>query len=465
MVLNGASCARLLHDLMKLAPRGQDGLCFVVHSVVSVAAALVTLAVIFSVASASVPTAALLLVCVLLVVGLQLTLVARGVNPKVGPSSRRSRDSTVERQSAPKLACILPKNPSKLEPVARDILTPLPRLQVVLDMDECLIHSCYQCGNCGRQALAKVPSLDGPPSNPLAGLSTMGCGICYQVSSGGEPFIVCKRPGVDEFLARVSTFCDTYLFTSATREYATPVINLLDPLHTTFKGVYTREYTTKNEFISGPVHVKDLTAIMSTSDFQQNLPPAMSMTEMLARVVLVDNNPLSFIPQPSNGILVKNFYHDIEDTALSRVWEMLCELQRAPDVRVSLKPLFLMEETLTSLQAQQQQAQQQAQQEAQEAQQAQHQQNLVYLQHLSQPQSLHQMQHQHQQAGRPSITTPPPPSTNTAVALLEGQLLAAIEMQDLERVEDRTAPLFLATTQQPQIVDLAAVSTGKRKLL
>jgi hypothetical protein len=276
---------------------------------------------------------------------------------------------------------------------------------------------------------------------------------------------------VDEFLSRVATFCDTYIFTSATRDYATPVIELLDPLQTKFRGVYTREYTTKTNFISGPVHVKDLTAIMRTPNFQQNLRPMLSMTQLLARVVLVDNNPLSFIPQPSNGILVKNFYHDCQDTALSQVWDMICDLQRVPDVRVSLKPLFRMEETLTSLQAQQHQTHQvhQVQVQQREVMPVEVQQNLVQQQSLGQPHSPHQQLMQQQQlqlqwAGaasatkRPSITTPPPPSTNAAVVQLEGELLAAIEMQDLE---------------QQQVTDLDAATppsqmngaTGKRKLL
>lgn len=34
-------------------------------------------------------------------------------------------------------------------------------------------------------------------------------------------------------------------------------------------------------------------------------------------MVLVDNNPISFLAQPSNGIPVPSFYDDPEDDALS----------------------------------------------------------------------------------------------------------------------------------------------------
>jgi len=258
-------------------------------------------------------------------------------------------------------------------------------------------------------------------------------------------------------LARVSAFCDTYLFTSATSDYARPVIELLDPLGSVFKGIYTREFTTKTDFISGPVHVKDLTTIMRTPDFSKNLPQ-MSMAQLLARVVLVDNNPLSFIPQPSNGILVENFYHSISDCALSRVWETLSQLQSEPDVRTRLRPMFRMAETLASLQQQQQQQQQHEQQQQQQQQQRE--------------EEVQMVQQQVAAACRPSTTTPPPACTGTANTQLEGELLAAIEMEDFERqrsggLEYRAVPPTVPVNLRavtPTHLNGNATTTGKRKL-
>ena len=64
------------------------------------------------------------------------------------------------------------------------------------------------------------------------------------------------------------------------------------------------------------------------------------------RVVLVDNNPLSFLPQPSNGILVSNFYDDPKDDTLEAVMELLHELDESDDVRPVLDDRFGLKDAL-----------------------------------------------------------------------------------------------------------------------
>eukprot|EP01083_Nonionella_stella_P122653 369154_1 len=64
------------------------------------------------------------------------------------------------------------------------------------------------------------------------------------------------------------------------------------------------------------------------------------------RVVLVDNNPLSFIPNPSNGILVSSFYDDPKDDTLEAVMELLHELDDSEDVRPILDDKFGLKDAL-----------------------------------------------------------------------------------------------------------------------
>mmetsp|Transcript_7888 Transcript_7888/g.17055 ORF Transcript_7888/g.17055 Transcript_7888/m.17055 type:complete len:104 (+) Transcript_7888:2-313(+) len=64
------------------------------------------------------------------------------------------------------------------------------------------------------------------------------------------------------------------------------------------------------------------------------------------RVVLVDNNPLSFLPNPSNGILVSSFYDDPKDDTLEAVMELLHELDESEDVRPILDDRFGLKEAL-----------------------------------------------------------------------------------------------------------------------
>lgn len=67
------------------------------------------------------------------------------------------------------------------------------------------------------------------------------------------------------------------------------------------------------------------------------------------RVVLVDNNPLSFLPNPSNGILVSSFYDDPKDDTLEAVMELLHELDESDDVRPILDDRFGLKDALNDV--------------------------------------------------------------------------------------------------------------------
>lgn len=66
----------------------------------------------------------------------------------------------------------------------------------------------------------------------------------------------------------------------------------------------------------------------------------------MSRTVLVDNNPLSFICQPTNGVLVASFYDDPADTALASVMQLIRHLDQAGDVRPILKDMFRLDTLL-----------------------------------------------------------------------------------------------------------------------
>jgi hypothetical protein len=71
----------------------------------------------------------------------------------------------------------------------------------------------------------------------------------------------------------------------------------------------------------------------------------------LKRTVLVDNNPMSFLANPSNGILVPNFYNDPHDTALPEVLSLLEELNEEEDVRPMLESRFGLKQSLKESQS------------------------------------------------------------------------------------------------------------------
>jgi carboxy-terminal domain RNA polymerase II polypeptide A small phosphatase len=129
------------------------------------------------------------------------------------------------------------------------------------------------------------------------------------------------RPGLQEYLRELTEVADVFAFTAGMSVYAHPVIKYLDPEQKIFKKVWCRESC-------------------SVSGFTKDLKKAMEHHFDPNRTILVDNNILSFIPQPSNGILIPAFYDDPEDDHLSEVLKVVKELQTESDVKPALHAKF-----------------------------------------------------------------------------------------------------------------------------
>ncbi|XP_037497052.1 carboxy-terminal domain RNA polymerase II polypeptide A small phosphatase 1 [Jatropha curcas] len=93
---------------------------------------------------------------------------------------------------------------------------------------------------------------------------------------------VFERPGLREFLKQINEFADLVLFTAGLEGYARPLVDRID-VENRFKLRLYRPSTVSTEYRE---HVKDLSCIMKD----------------LHRIVIVDNNPFSFLLQPLNGI-------------------------------------------------------------------------------------------------------------------------------------------------------------------
>jgi Dullard-like phosphatase family protein len=121
---------------------------------------------------------------------------------------------------------------------------------------------------------------------------------------------------------------DTYVFTAGMELYASPLLDLLDP----DRRLSGRLYRQHCKYYRG-YSLKDLSAVLSD----------------LSRTVLVDNNPISFGVQPSNGIPVPNFYSDSSDSHLVEVMKTLDVLADSDsDVRPQLNDMFRLPDRLRS---------------------------------------------------------------------------------------------------------------------
>ncbi|KAI3734973.1 hypothetical protein L6452_14455 [Arctium lappa] len=197
----------------------------------------------------------------------------------------------------------------------------LQKLTVVLDLDETLVCA-YETSS--LPAIVRNQAIE-------AGLKwfELEC-ISSDKECEGKPKInyvtVFERPGLHEFLTQLSEFADLVLFTAGLEGYAKPLVDRIDAENRFSRRLY-RPSTSSTEFRE---HVKDLSCISTN----------------FCRIVIVDNNPFSFLLQPVNGIPCIPFSagqpHD--DQLFEVLLPLLKQLSEQGDVRPVLYEKFHMPE-------------------------------------------------------------------------------------------------------------------------
>jgi Dullard-like phosphatase family protein len=211
-------------------------------------------------------------------------------------------------------------------------------LIVFLDMDECLVHSQFLSSPYSAQSLAHQLQQQQRRQTPTTTTATVDSFRIILPDDGGLVHVH-LRPGLDRFLAHITARYETHIFTAAMPVYANPVLDRLDPDGTRFVARWYREHCTLDA-VTG-AYVKNLNRLPPLAAANSN-----NTSFPLHRTVLVDNNPMSFLANPQNGILVNSFYTDATDTALDHVQQILHELEGLPDVRPALEERFVLQESL-----------------------------------------------------------------------------------------------------------------------
>ncbi|KAF0924686.1 hypothetical protein E2562_010278 [Oryza meyeriana var. granulata] len=166
-----------------------------------------------------------------------------------------------------------------------------------LDLDETLIHSQTD-----------------PPLPPAR------YGFAVRPVIGGQAitFYVAKRPGVDAFLAAAARAFELVVFTAGLPEYASLVLDRLDPAGELFSH---RLYRGACRDPGDGRLVKDLAAT----------------GRELHRAVIVDDNPNAYSLQPENAVPVAPFIDDANDQELERVMGILAIVAELDDTREAIK--------------------------------------------------------------------------------------------------------------------------------
>ncbi|KAJ2392158.1 Nuclear envelope morphology protein 1 [Coemansia sp. RSA 2559] len=166
----------------------------------------------------------------------------------------------------------------------------LKKKTLVLDLDETLIHSSPQGSYRAHHRIEVV-------------IDKVAC-----------LYYVYKRPHVDYFLRKVSEWYKVVVFTASLAEYADPVIDLLD---------------VQGKFISGR-YFRDA-CIPYDSSYAKDLA---YVDPDLSQIVLVDNAPLSYFINQTNGIPIQAWINsDPKDEALLDLLPLLDALRFTDDVR------------------------------------------------------------------------------------------------------------------------------------
>ena len=173
---------------------------------------------------------------------------------------------------------------------------------LVLDLDETLIHSFFD---------------HPPPRAPDISFDIIMDKKKIHVSS-------ILRPGVHEFLENLENLYEIVIFTASLSQYANPLLDFIDK-----KGIFKyrlfREhcYCYTNGF--GNSFVKDLKRL----------------DREMKNLIIIDNNPKSFMLNKENGVPIKTWMEDSDDKELYKLIPYLIFLgnQKIEDVRPFLKDI------------------------------------------------------------------------------------------------------------------------------
>ena len=204
------------------------------------------------------------------------------------------------------------------------------KLTVVLDMDECLLHSTFD-----DSLPASVPPGDLKASPPPTALHAPyrhpSLGYPYNITftigdtlAREERVYTSFRPHLLPFLQSLNRSYEVILFTSALPVYAAPILAYLSSAVRAMDGDGSQPLFRHQLYRASTV---PLASFPYVKDIRR-------LGRDMRRIVIVDNNPLAMLATPDNAILVPDWNGgDSEQPEVLR--EVLKLLERVEALRVS----------------------------------------------------------------------------------------------------------------------------------
>jgi len=163
------------------------------------------------------------------------------------------------------------------------------RKTLILDIDETLVHSSF------------IPFIRTPDIS-----------LNLNINGINKIIYVLKRPHVDEFLKELANIFEIITFTASISQYASPLLDQLDK----YKIVSYRLFRQHCKFEKG-IYIKEISKI----------------GRPLEDLLIIDNNPMSYIVNIDNGIPILTWYENPKDDELMKLIPLLKYLSKVDDVR------------------------------------------------------------------------------------------------------------------------------------
>ena len=168
---------------------------------------------------------------------------------------------------------------------------------LVLDLDETLVHSNFIPFQIPSDVIIKIELEN----------------IIHDIH-------VLVRPGVKEFLEKMSKKYEIVIFTASLSKYADPLLDIID----------------KQGFCPFRLFREHCTLINST--FVKDLK---KLGRDLKDIIIVDNSPISFALNPDNGLPILSWFDDRNDRELINLIPVLEFLSEVDDVRDFIKKIVV----------------------------------------------------------------------------------------------------------------------------
>ena len=169
---------------------------------------------------------------------------------------------------------------------------------LVLDLDETLVHS----------------STEKPFPNKKNIILNL------KIKNKDYKIYVILRPYLDFFLKEMSAYYNLYIFTASMSQYLTALLNILDKNRLIIKA-FNREHC---QYKFG-LYFKDLSIF--NVDYKN--------------IIIIDNNPVSYALNKSNGIPIQTWIDDPNDKEFIRLIPLLKYLAKVDDVRTIIKRIII----------------------------------------------------------------------------------------------------------------------------